>query len=1485
MVYKRYIKRGGKTFGPYYYHSVRAKNGKIKSVYSGRPSNHSVTLPIILIFLLVFSIIFSFVVLKPSLTGLFVGEYTATVEPAVLDAIEQNGSARVIVILKPEPQADLLQISSDSDPETKTERLQRIKESVERQQNKVLSEINLGSQGNEGDFGIESAEPDFTLSRKFSIANAFAGEMTKAGLEKLGRNPNVDKIEIDKIYFPILSESVPMINATNVWSKQINGINITGFGETVCIIDTGVNSSHADLGAGFGNKVIGQYCYCSDGCCPGVLNESEDASDANGHGTHVAGIVAANGAIKGVAPNANIVAIKVCGPGGCANSDIIKGMEWCIHNATKYNISVISMSLGSVGITYSDYCDSSNTNVRDEINEAVLNGIFVSISAGNEGESSRLTSPACMQNATAIGAVTKTDGISYNRWGKSNFVLAPGVSIYSTYYNGGYATMSGTSMAAPHASGAAALLQQYQKLQSSMSLTPYEIRNLLQKGGKTIYDSGSGFYLKRIDVLSSVNLILKVNSAENSAEKENVAKVVFDTSTDMADASDAFTISNNLVSLDSSKYPKFNKPATLKLFNLSFQKIPVILKDGQLCPSPYCNISDYSAGNITFKVGGFTNYSAGANSNLTAWDNTDPGMPFYSGSTIARKNQQAYFFANYTNRTSGQTVSDGICNISFSDMNGNMYFNSTKMVFEFNRTLNASGIIPFTITCNHTDFETLTASDNIETLVSVNCTYPGSTYNWIINSSTPNVICNDEILILNQSNLVIDNSTLLLNNTNLYLIEGGNNISVGSNATFNIINSNIETQVSGYLMSIRGYGYINSENVSFIKVNLYAYDNSINNLNNSRFFAGASFYGNSVTTIENSFFYNSSTPFYILENSRNYISNSFINSSYIRGNSYSELTNSTINISDIGFSFGAGNPVLNFTSSQSTVVSINQVRYDTIKIYGNVNMPSGIGTWSSTGAGAVVQRYYPVFVSSGGIPSSGKPVNITDFNGNLVWNGTTDVNGYVEANLTLNKTNYGPGNFTIKLNPSQDISFFTDTPISMEGSDLIAPSWSGNKTTISAFYSSLPSYFNITWTDNVNVNTVLIEGNWSGSSVNYTMHSLGGNVYGFNASLPAGTYYWRSHANDTSNNWNSSDSWVFAISKASQTASLSLNPSNPTYNASVNATCNGELFRNDVNVTSEIGLSRILAANSYNYSCRKYENQNYSYDDDNQTLTINKASPVLKLLLNSVESGITITVGNSVNLTAYLLTPSSGYVELFLQNSRINSGTGILYNQIQFSPAGTYNVTAIYYSTQNYSQGAVTRYVTVNTITQPQQQPGGGGAGGAECIENWNCTDWGACIGGRQTRYCTDLNRCWTYINRPSSIQQCDSGGLLNQSLPGQNISQPGQEGVNQPEQLAMPNVYCSIDWLMAGAVAALSILDIFILTRYYRRKLEKRSKKEKKKSKLWILAIIIFISIVAFSAYLIYTCSRNLIPIAVIIFFLVFAILRMNVANRFKND
>ncbi|MDO8656838.1 MAG: S8 family serine peptidase, partial [Nanoarchaeota archaeon] len=432
------------------------------------------------------------------------------VEQEVIEALQQDSETSVIVILKDVP--------------GKTETT------------KVLDDLILSEKSTQDNTGTPSllsdtplTDYDFDLEKKFSSIPGFSGIITEEGLEKLENDPRVESIFLDKIFHISLDTSAALINANDVWNFSVGGYNITGKGETVCILDTGIDTDHP----AFQDKIKSQYCYCS-GCCPGGGSQNNSAEDDHGHGTHVAGIAAGNlTTYTGIAKDAGIYAIKVCNSAGsCVTSDLIAGIDRCSDSAniSAFNISVISISLGDTSQNNA-YCNndataaSINTAVGKNISVVIAagNNNSVVIAAGNDGFTAGISSPACVQNATAVGAVNDNDAISYNR-GLILQLLAPGVSITSAARGGGTTTLSGTSMSAPHMSGAVAIFRQYWRLAYSKTPTVDEIKRKFMISGKLIDDSSnSGKNYSRIDILAALQPFM--NFTDTSAVNNSVIGV------------------------------------------------------------------------------------------------------------------------------------------------------------------------------------------------------------------------------------------------------------------------------------------------------------------------------------------------------------------------------------------------------------------------------------------------------------------------------------------------------------------------------------------------------------------------------------------------------------------------------------------------------------------------------------------------------------------------------------------------------------------------------------------------------------------------------------------------------------------------------------------------------------------------------------------------------------------------------------------------
>ena len=252
---------------------------------------------------------------------------------------------------------------------------------------------------------------------------------------------------------PALPQPIPWgvdrVDADNVWAST------TADSVKVAVIDTGVDLDHPDLTGNIKGGV-------------NTIQSWKNADDDNGHGSHVAGIIAAlnnSVGVVGMGPQIDIYAVKVLNKNGSGYvSDIIEGIQWSINN----NINVINMSLGTT---------SDVISFHDAVIAARNAGIVVVAAAGNSGPANNtVIYPAKYPESIAVSATDSLDGQpSFSSRGPEVDLAAPGVSIYSAYKNGSYTTLSGTSMAAPHVAGAAALV-----LATHPGFTPSQVQSYLE---------------------------------------------------------------------------------------------------------------------------------------------------------------------------------------------------------------------------------------------------------------------------------------------------------------------------------------------------------------------------------------------------------------------------------------------------------------------------------------------------------------------------------------------------------------------------------------------------------------------------------------------------------------------------------------------------------------------------------------------------------------------------------------------------------------------------------------------------------------------------------------------------------------------------------------------------------------------------------------------------------------------------------------------
>ncbi|HSJ23932.1 MAG TPA: S8 family serine peptidase [Longimicrobiales bacterium] len=335
------------------------------------------------------------------------------------------------------------------------------------------------------------APGEFSLRRRFAAVPALAGVAhSEAALRRLAADPRVRRIDLDEGGSGGLVSSVPLIRGD---LRHTRGN--TGAGVVVAILDTGFDSDHPDLqGALVGEACFGRDASDTDGVgfCPDGTDRQTglgSAEDDQRHGTHVTGIVTANGTDSGpgVAPDASILAIKVLDSGGAAGrffflSEIVAALDYIVNNPG-FGVQVVNASLGT-STQYAGECDEANAGaqaMRDVVDLLWAAGVIVFSSAGNNG-GSMMGIPACISTVISVGASTATDTrAGFSDVNETTDIFAPGVAIVSSRMGGGSVSLQGTSMASPHAAGCAALL-----IQSGDATTPAAIEARLKSSAFTV---------------------------------------------------------------------------------------------------------------------------------------------------------------------------------------------------------------------------------------------------------------------------------------------------------------------------------------------------------------------------------------------------------------------------------------------------------------------------------------------------------------------------------------------------------------------------------------------------------------------------------------------------------------------------------------------------------------------------------------------------------------------------------------------------------------------------------------------------------------------------------------------------------------------------------------------------------------------------------------------------------------------------------------
>ncbi len=271
------------------------------------------------------------------------------------------------------------------------------------------------------------------VKRNFHIVPTIAASIPKGKLDSLRRNPKVTSVEED-ITVQITNDKLYW-SANHIDAEAMPGQN-QGQGVKVAILDTGIDLDHPDL------RMAGNVSFV-----PGTASGDDD----HGHGTMVAGVVAAldnDTGVVGVAPEVALYSVKVLDQSGNGTmSVILSGIEWAVDN----NMQVINMSFGGIL--------NWPSAVRLALQKAYQAEIVIVAGAGNTGDQGIIFAPARFEPVIAVGATDSTNArASFSGTGSTLELMAPGVGITSTSRGGGYSSGSGTSLSTPHVAGVAALL-------------------------------------------------------------------------------------------------------------------------------------------------------------------------------------------------------------------------------------------------------------------------------------------------------------------------------------------------------------------------------------------------------------------------------------------------------------------------------------------------------------------------------------------------------------------------------------------------------------------------------------------------------------------------------------------------------------------------------------------------------------------------------------------------------------------------------------------------------------------------------------------------------------------------------------------------------------------------------------------------------------------------------------------------------------------
>jgi hypothetical protein len=358
----------------------------------------------------------------------------------------------------------------------------------------------------------------FPVTRRLANAPVVAGWATAAEISSLALRQDVVHVGFDRLVRP-----AGQIGTAQVGADRLLGLGVTGRGRSVAVVDSGIDVAHPDLRPPAGKAWPGWNFADNDG----------NLADCNGHGTEVAGVIAGP---LGLAPDAGLVVLKVFSlRDGCRSaraSDVLASVDWVVSNRDAWNVEAINLSLAD-DTSHRAFCDTEDPAGAAAFAAARAAGLAVVAAAGNDGKTSGLPWPACFSNVAAVGMVYSASAGSVAWGGPASCedtltgpdvvpcastsgtglsFLAPGVGWTTTATGGGRtAIFSGTSAAAPAATGAVLLTRQARPLAD-----PALAFDLLRATGVPVLDGRTGRYTPRLDLSAALDATTPVGSCGGS---------------------------------------------------------------------------------------------------------------------------------------------------------------------------------------------------------------------------------------------------------------------------------------------------------------------------------------------------------------------------------------------------------------------------------------------------------------------------------------------------------------------------------------------------------------------------------------------------------------------------------------------------------------------------------------------------------------------------------------------------------------------------------------------------------------------------------------------------------------------------------------------------------------------------------------------------------------------------------------------------------